>query len=424
MMNKGLLCLIIFLFLANLVVYAEEIPLALDEAVSIAARDNRDILLKVEDVKKAKKKLAESEAALFPSLTFTGSWKDIRALYNKDLEQIDTQTSLKQTLYKGGKIINTIKQSKYGIEVARSLLDKTKLETILSVKDAFYTLLLAQEYALVNKGIMDNTKEHLDFLQTRYKDGQASESDILNVDASLETVRQAYLASLNQVEAGQILLANLLYLDKDVKINPQGQFNYQPQELAYDEAFLTAMHQRPEIRQYEAQEKSDKKTVEIAKADARPTIYASWDYYSSSTQMLSFAPGRAWQDWNILGITFSWPIFDGFATKAKVEQALIDLKETQLLKEKTLNDIALELKNAYLELKNAVSKIKSTQAEANLYQDTFLVTQEKYKKGIASELTLHDVTLGYEIALFNQKQAVYDYIIAKAGFDKATGGGV
>ena len=82
------------------------------------------------------------------------------------------------------------------------------------------------------------------------------------------------------------------------------------------------------------------------------------------------------------------------------------------------------MESAYLELKNAVSKIKSTQAEVNLYQDTFLVTQEKYKKGIASELTLHDVTLGYGIALFNQKQAVYDYIIAKAGFDKATGGGV
>jgi UDP-N-acetylenolpyruvoylglucosamine reductase len=47
------------------------------------------------------------------------------------------------------------------------------------------------------------------------------------------------------------------------------------------------------------------------------------------------------------------------------------------------------------------------------------VIEEKHKVGFASSLDLNDASLGYRVSLFNQKQAIYDYLIAKASFDKA-----
>lgn len=419
-MKRGFLFIAIFISLFPFVLRAEEISLSLDEAIAVALRENRDILLKSEEIKKAKEKIAEAEASFFPTLSFTGSWTDTGGLYAKDLTQSTTQTSLKQYLYKGGETINTIKQKQDNFEVTKSLLDKTKLEAVLNVKKAFYTLLLANEFVNLNKGILENTQEHLKTQQARYANGQASELDILKIKESLSAVEQAYESSLNQIESSLSLLRNLLYLDEAVHIKPSGEFSYETKELAYDEAFLKAMKTRPEIRQYQAQEKVDKKAIEIAKADNRPSIYASWDYYSRSHTAATTT--RGWNDYNVIGLTFSWPVFDGWATKAKVEQAIVDLKETQLTKEKTIKDIALELKSAYLDLKNALAKIKSTQAEVNLYNDTLSVTQEKYKAGIASSLDLNDVSLSYAISLFNQKEATYDYVLAKARFDKATGG--
>jgi len=419
-MHRRITLAVIFILMFPLLARAEEISLTLDEAVVIAIRDNRDILLKAEDVQKAKLKIAEAQSPLFPSLSFTGGWTDTRGYYTKDIAQTTTQTTLKQTLYKGGKIINTIKYNEYGFEIAQAVLDKTKLEIVLNVNGAFYTLLLANEYANLNKGILENTKEHLQFLQARYANGQASESDILKIKDSLESVQQAYEASLNQIEASQTLLKNLLYLSEGVQIKPDAEFNYETKELAYDQAFLKAMSTRPEIRQYEAQVKANQKGIEIAKADNRPTIYASWDYYSRSH--LAAGTTRNWNDYNVIGFTFSWPVFDGWATKAKVEQAIIDLKEAQLSKEKAIKDIVQELKNAYLDFKDAIAKMQAIEAQINLYKDTLRVAEEKYKTGIASSLDLSDVSLSYAISLFNQKEAIYDYIIAKAKFDKATGG--
>lgn len=423
-MKKSGLFLIIFGFIPYFVLCAEiieKIPLTLDEAVAIALRDNREILLKAEEVKKAKFKISEAKAELFPTLDFSSSLTYARRYYPKDIRQTTTQTTLKQYLYKGGKTINTIKQNEYEFEVSQALLDKTKLEIVWDVKRAFYTLLLAQGFTRLNKEILENATQYLNYVKVRYKNGQASESDILKIESSLGSIRQAYEASLNQAESSLALLKNLLYLDEEVEITPVGEFTYEPKEIAFDEAFLKAMQARPEIKQYEAQSQADKKAIEVAKSDSRPSVYASWDYYSRSTTSLTFSPSRGWQDYNIVGVTFVWPIFDGWMTKAKIEQAIVDLSQTQILKEKTVRDIALELKNAWLSLKNAIAKIEAAESEVKLYADNLQAVKQKYNRGITSPLDLNDTILKYDVSLFNKNEAIYDYVVAKSSFDKAMG---
>jgi len=412
--------LVFFFFQGAIVSGAQETSLTLEEALNISLRDNRDILLKYEDIRKAKATIAEADASLFPTVSFTGGWTDTRDFYSKDIGVTSNQLTVKQYLYQGGKTVNTIAQKKDALKVSEALLDAQKLELIQDVTRGFYTLLLAQEYRGLNTQIVDNARAHITMRQARYRSGQVSSSDLLAVQKSLGAVEEAYAASENQVEAGQALLRKLLYLEDEVSIYAQGDFVVSARDIAYDEAFLKAMRSRPEIRQYEAQAQADTKAIEIAKADTRPSIYASWDYYTKS----HFGAGASknWNDYNVLGITFSWPIFDGWATKAKVEQAMVDLRETQLLRQQEVKNIALELKNAYLNLKNAIASIKAVESEVEMYRDTLVVMQVQFKSGIVSLLEVEDAALGYQVSLFKQKEALYDYIVAKASFDRATGG--
>ncbi|PIQ87636.1 MAG: hypothetical protein COV73_03085, partial [Candidatus Omnitrophica bacterium CG11_big_fil_rev_8_21_14_0_20_43_6] len=269
---------------------------------------------------------------------------------------------------------------------------------------------------------LENSRQHLDYINARYKNGQASENEILQVEAFLSSVEQAYETSRTQQEAAQALLNNLLSLDKDVIVEPVTEFKFTPKDIAFDQGFLKAMQTRPEIKQFEAQLKADKSAIELAKADGRPNVYASWDYYGRSHSVTTTVNTRNWNDYNVLGVTLSWPIFDGWQTKAKVEQALVDLKQTQLGKAKIIQDIALEVKNSYLSLKNSVDQIKVSQADNLFYKNNLLTAEEKYAQGQVSLLDQQDAQLKYEISVFNQQQAVYDYIIAKFNFDLVTGG--
>lgn len=411
------LFLVLFVFISPL--WAQEIDLTLDEAVVLALRNNRDVLLKAEDLKKSKAKIAEANAALFPTLNFSASLSATSGYYAKTLVQDTEQFTLKQYLYKGEKILNIIEQNKYKAEVSSALLAKAKLETVLHVTKAFYALLLSKEFLGLNKSILENTQGHLEVAKARYQKGEASESDILRIDSSLSSAREAYEASLNQLDGTRALLENLLYLDETLKINPAAEFIYQPREVALEEAFLKAMGNRPEIKQYIAQEEADKKAIEIAKADIRPSIYVSGDYYTRSHASAGTSRNR--NDYSVAGITLSWPVFDGWLTKAKIEQAISDLKQTRLTKEKTAKDIAMELKDAYLSLKDVIAKIKAEEAEEVFFKDSLSAVEKKYQDGIASSLDLADAHLSYSVSSFNQKQAVYDYLAARADFEKASG---
>jgi outer membrane protein TolC len=123
-----------------------------------------------------------------------------------------------------------------------------------------------------------------------------------------------------------------------------------------------------------------------------------------------------------MGITFSWPVFDGWAAKSKIEQSIVDLKEADIMRQKAAGDIALEFKNAYIGLKNAIVKIDSTESDLKVYNDNMASVKEKFKQGIASSLDLDDAILKYSVSKFNKDNAVYDYVIAKSSLDKAMGG--
>jgi len=426
MSRKLRTCLILFLFhviafsAIRASVFAEEIALTLDEAIVIALRDNRSIRLQAQDIERAKAQLENSKSDRWPTLTFSATEQHDKGYYPADISSTVTQTSIRQYLYKGGSIMNSIDKANYDLQAAKAATARTRNDIILAVTKTFCATLLAQEYARLNKAIADNTILHLTFIQARYEKGQASENDLLQLKNSLENVKAVHEESVNQITALEEILRNLLFLTNDVIIKARGTLAYEPRDLLYDEGFLQALATRPEIKEYEAKEKANIRSVEIAKADGRPSVYASWDYYSRS-HILSTA-SKNWNDNMVIGLTFSWPIFDGWGTKAKVDQAIADLKQTQILKEKLIKDIALELKNAYIALNDAVSKLRASEAQIAWYESSAATTAQQYNKGLTSQLDVADAMIGLDVARFNKIQATYDYLIAHANFVKATGG--
>lgn len=421
-MRKHFRFIIPIIFLAATPVLGEEVSLSMEEAVSIALRDNPDVRMKEQDLIRARAAIKEAQAGLLPSLSAQGSWTDTRGLYARSSQVSAGQAGARQIIYSGGTVINAVKLGRSNYEAAVAVLDRQKLDTIYSVKSAFYTLMFSQRFVEINKGIVENTRAHLASLRELYDRGQASETQVLEIEASLSKVAQALEESQNQAESVGLLLSNLLHLDTEVRISPLGEFVYEPKELALNEAFTAALEHRPEIRQAEAQERAASKNVDIAKGSSRPTVYASWDYYARSHATGIEGPVKNPNDYTMLGVFVSWPIFDGWRTKAKVEEASASLEQARILKEKTGRDITYDLTDAYLALKNAMSVIGYTQDQYAIYEKNLATMKAQYEAGMASELALQDSQLAALIARFNLTQSLYDYHVALARFERAVGG--
>jgi len=419
---KRFILLLIIMLLILPLARGQDISLTLPEAIYIALRENPQVLLKENELEKAKKKIAEAKSALLPSLNLSFSISETQGYYSKDTQQQNASLGLKQTLYSGGKIINTIRLNEDNFEITQAILDKTKIELIFNTAKAFYSLLLAEELAQLNNEILKNTTSHLEAINVRYQNGQASSLEVENIKKNQKKAEENYENSLNQIQELKSLIKNLLHLNEEVNISASGEFTYAPEEIAFDEAFVTALGKRPEIKQYEAEISRAKKSAEIVRAGNRPTVYASWDYYSRSHSTSIIGPSKNPNDYNVVGLSLSWPIFDGWQTKLRLDEAMLDIKQAQIAKDMVKRDIGLELKNAYLALKDALSKIKTAEAETSFYANNYQTVKEKYSQGIASNLDLSDAQIQNQTAFFNRNKAIYEYIVAKLAFEKATGG--
>src|SRR4030042_3800472 len=115
-------------FLLTSLARAEEVTPTLTEAVAVALRDNRTVLISAEEVSRAKAKITESQAVLWPSLSLVVGRSYTQELLPKNFDQTQGQATLKQYLYQGGKTTNTIAQSEYLAQAQQAALDDTKLE--------------------------------------------------------------------------------------------------------------------------------------------------------------------------------------------------------------------------------------------------------------------------------------------------------
>jgi len=414
--------LFLFLFSVNIVL-AKEVSLDINEAIALALRDNPVILLKAEDIEKVKAKIKESLSEALPKVSLTSTLSKTNNYYpNKDITSDSLSLSFKQIIYSGGRIVNTIKYTEYGLDIAKIILDEAKLDIVANTKKAFYSLLLAREFVNLNYKILKNIEAHYNSFKIKYNYGEISKTDLLKLKQSLVLARSQYEESLNQLNSFEELLRNLLFLDSDIKIIPEGKLYYKPREISYKEAFLDALKLRPEIKRIDTELKAQEKSIEIVKSQNRPTIYASWDYFNRShtTSLGGLSKNR--NDYNVISLVFSWPIFDGWQTKARLDEALADLRKSKITKEKTKKDIEYELKDSYFKLKTSIYKMRASLLDTNVYFENLKTINEKYLNGEVSYLDKFDNKLKYLISRFNYISSIYEYLIAEVNFDRAIGG--
>ncbi|MFA5260633.1 MAG: TolC family protein, partial [Candidatus Omnitrophota bacterium] len=217
---REIIFLTMFVLLLPFPLCAEEISLSLNEAIDLALRENRSILLKAQEIQKAKKKVAEAKSDFLPSITALATESQTKEYFEKNLTQTAIQATAKQYLYAGGETFNTYQQNQSRVDAAEAVLEKTRAEVVLEVKKAFYSLLLANEFVQLNKMILDNTQMHLDYSAVLYQNGRAPELELLKIKEAFSSVEEAYQESIHQAETLQALLCNLLFIDENTLIKP------------------------------------------------------------------------------------------------------------------------------------------------------------------------------------------------------------
>lgn len=115
------------------------------------------------------------------------------------------------------------------------------------------------------------------------------------------------------------------------------------------------------------------------------------------------------------------PIFDGYAKAARVSKARLELQQTNNSMEQLKALIDNDVVQANLSLSSSLLIMDNQKKNMELAQKVFNSTKKKYEQGLGSNQEIYNAQTELKVAQNNYYGALYDAIIARIDFLKATG---
>jgi len=411
-------------------VFSQEI-LTLQRCIDLALANNQDLRIAESRILELKGRKQETFGELLPKLSASGSYTRLEesprmTVFFGGFEQsfelgpenlYSTELTLRQPLFTWGKIYRGHKQSRLNYRVVGEEYREVKNYLIFEVKRAFYDVLLAQQFVIIAKEAVEVTNSHYKTTKALYREGRVSDYDVSRAKVQLVNNQTKLIKANNNLKLareGLIILLNAK-LEEDWKV--EGEFSLETRQADLADAITRALGERSEIRRLIIQEEIAKISIKLARAQNRPNI----DFLANYQYTNPFYNREEWGGtWNAI-LSLSFPLFNGFSDLGRVRQAEARLEQVRILKSQLEERIRLEVKKAVFDMEEAKERIEAQKENVQVARANLRIAEERHQKGLMSEIEVRDAQLSLTQAETDYFQALYDYNVAGAFLDKATG---
>ena len=414
---------------------ADPNAITIEQAINIALENNSSIQVAKKSAEIYDQQVKQYWSYVYPQITLSGSYtrtihpQEVLTSMGKFRMGLDNATSgtaeATLLLWKGGAVSAGIRMGKYHSQSGYLELNETQNLIKDDVNILCYGIILSHALIQVQKENLDIAKDHLKEIQQKYKQGLASDLDVLNQKVKVSNSEPALIQAKNGYEIGLLTLRRVLNKDPQDKLSLkwdiQDIMEYQIPDL--ETLFETAQKNRPELIISQLGVEMAKEQVNIAKADhyGSLTAFANATYTGSSNEVI--IPMSSYNSsWGTaVGLRISLPLFEGFKVTSQVRQKELAYEQALIQAQDTQRNIKIEVKRAWLNLNEAKERIASTKGTISQARKNLHSTNLRYRNGLASRLDLDDAALLLHDAELQFVQAVHDGFVALSNLNYSVG---
>ncbi len=330
----------------------------------------------------------------------------------------ETKVTLTQTLFNSA-VFRGIGASQIYLDLSKEELNRVTASTILSVKKAFYGVLLTKKLLEITEASFSNAQENLSNVKAYHQQGFVSEFDMLQAEVRVENIRPMVIQMRNTLDNAKNGLKIMLGIDQNAVIDVSGELKYE-KEIFPDEitAAALAMENNYGIKALYLKRQVDEEFIALDRSEYWPALYAFGNYsYAGSSEEWKFQTYSS----AIVGLSLSMNLFSGTRTKNKVEQSTIGLLQTEQQINQTKDKIAAGVKMKLHDLNRVESTIEAQERNVNLAQRAYEIANVRYREGTGSQLEIQNADVALQQARTNLLQSIYDYVIAKSELEELLG---
>ena len=414
----------------------QTLTLTLEESIELALVQNPFHLATAKRVDGARAQVREARAGFFPSLNAQGLSTLDEKVFELEFPSLDPSLppqrvemdftrdyqlalALNIPLFTSGRLTSSYRLADYNLKSTEESERQSRHSTIFSTKSAFYGVLLMQEYVRVAKMAIADAQKLYDFVSKQHEVGLASRFDLLRSEVRVVNMKPQVISSKNNLRIMELNLKNILGLDLDTPVELDGELMFKPVELDLAALLETAMLSRPELAQVRFQKGVAGESYKIARSGALPTVALSGQF-NWWADKLKFG-SDVWQDYYTVNLVFNIPLFNGMANLARMGQAKAALSEIEFNEQGLVDRLRFEVHQAVLKVEEARESLLSQEKNVEQAEESNRIAELNFAEGLITVLDIGQAQTALTQARANYSQALFNYMMALAEVDRATG---
>lgn len=449
-------CFLALVALLSLNAYSQEQPgdtlnLTLDECIRIALTDNPTIKVADMEIQRVDYSKKETLGQLLPSIAFGGSYNRTLAkqvtYFNTDAFKgmgsgggegetgddspaagssansglkvgLDNMYSvgfsasmplIAPQLWKSLKLSDS--QILQNIELARA----SRLSLVNQVQNAYYSLQLALDAYQVIKKNLETAIFNANIYKGKFEVGAASEYEVLRSSVQIKNIEPDLLQSEIAIKQATLQLKILMGMNVDVPIKISGSLS-EYESAMYDHTLNIdkSLNDNTDLRQLDLQTNYLKRALDVQKMAWYPTLALTANYnWTSSSDGSPFKNFR-WNPYSIVGLTLSFPLYQGGQRYNKIKQSEIAVREMTYQRENLERSLKMQIDLQIDNIQKNVKQISTNAEGVKEAQKAFDIMEKSFQIGAAAYLDLRDSELALTTAKLSYYQAIYNYLIASS----------
>lgn len=424
-----------FMMFASSSAFAQQ-QISLQDAIKQALQNKAEAKKAALQIKKAEAKIDEAKAGALPQISATAgltynpviqesllefSGQRIRAQLGQPWSTNAT-VQVQQAIF-DQRVFTGLKAAKSTREFYILNAQLTNEQIIENVATAYYQVFVQEENLKTVNESYANTERVRNVIKSLVDNGLAKKIDLDRTNVQLTNIGANKQTLINAVELSKNSLKFYMGIPIETDIALEEKTIEPRPELLISNVDLDS---RSEIKVLQKNRELLQYNKKATEAYLYPTVSLVGNYGWGATGAKfpltnGLNNGVLWSDFSAVGLNINIPIFTGGSTKAKIQQAEIDIQDLDLDIENTQLSLNLDYKNAVTNMENALINIESMQNNVELAEKVRKDTQSNYQYGLAPLTEVLDTENALTQAKQNYANALLDYKQAEIKLIKAKG---
>jgi outer membrane protein len=398
----------------------------IEQAVALAQAQNPEIAIARKKLQAARGGMIEARSGYLPSVVSTGLFREHEYQSNTQLRSEDYNASVRivQNLYTGGAVTSQVAIARLNLEKENLDLQAVSDRVTMNVRIAFNELLLNRAKIRVHEQSVAVLQEELKTQQDRLNAGMVGELNVRRAEVALANEHTELIDAQTQLKNSYLRLGELLGPksgpnSRNSQFEAAGELQYQPRRPDLNECLARADIERPEIKADQIDIEIEDRQANLDKSELRPhvEVFSGYEIYNQTDPTIS----PEFNNGYIVGVNARWHIFDGFATKGRLQATRARREAAVQALEAMRLSVASEVRSAFLDLQQADQVLESETKNVETADESLEIAKANLAAGLGTQLDILQAASDVTRTRTSRLSAIYLHNVALGRLARACG---